>query len=385
MTDSDDDASNSPNGSSPHAPRPFLATIPKLAGLLIFLPVAIVMQVLHLGEGVPLFVVSALGILGTVTLIGKATEEVAVYAGPVWGGLLNATFGNVTELIIAIALLRAGPDKHEIVRSSITGSILGNLLLVLGAAMVYGGTKFATQSFSRTSIAASLGMLTIAVAMLIVPSLMPISAQLDELDAATADRLAAHASMTAAIILLGLYGLSLVFSLRTHRFLLMPQDEERHPSEWSLVTAATILFLSTCVVAYLSEVFVHAINHLKETGTLPVSELFVGVIIVAIVGNAAEGTVAIFVAGKGKMEFAIQIAMGSGLQVAMMVAPVLVLASFAMGTPMTLAFNPFELLALVAGVAIASNALSDGESNWFEGTMFLGVYLFFALVFWFHP
>lgn len=389
----------------PNTARPFLATVPKLAVLLVlFLPATIVLQVMG-NEGVAMFVCSALGILGTVTLIGKATEEVAVYAGPLWGGLLNATFGNVTELIIAIVALMKGPHMHGVVRSSITGSILGNLLLVLGGAMLYGGTKFSTQKFSRTGAQVNVGMLWVAVIALVVPSLMTLSisleTQLGEMWPAamnghdhhvpTTDEVrgyAENASMTGAVLLLVVYVLSLVFSLRTHRFELMPGEgdgEEEH-SEWSMRTSIGMLLAATLAVAYLSEAFVGSIEHLTSAeGGLEISEMFIGVIVVAIVGNAAEGMVAIWVARKDKMELSFQIAMGSCLQVALLVAPVLVIASWALGDMMTLAFNPFEMIALGAAVLVSSAALNDGESNWLEGAMFLVVYVFFALVFWFHP
>ncbi len=361
--------------------KSFLSTIPKLSVLLVFLPAAVVMHFSHV-EGIAMFVVSALGILGTVTLIGKATEEIAIYTGPMWGGLLNATFGNVTELIIAVCALRKGPEMHEIVRSSITGSIIGNLLLVLGGAMLYGGMKFPTQKFSRTGANINVGMLWIAIVILIVPSVMGLALQIDpKLDVESADKLIADVSMVGAVILLVVYGLSLLFSLRTHRFLLMPGDEEHHEAVWSKKLAIGVLLGATLIVAFLSEMFVSSIEHLD----IGMSDLFIGVIVVAIVGNAAEGMVAVWVARDNKMELSYQIAMGSCLQIALMVAPVLVIVSSMMGEMLTLQFNPFELMALVAAVLISSASLNDGESNWLEGAMFLAVYIFFALLFWFHP
>ncbi len=361
-----------------------LKTTPKPALLILLLPVVLVMH-LRDAHGLAMFAVCALGILGTVTLIGKATEEIAIYAGPVWGGLLNATFGNVTELIIALIALRAG--LHEIVRSSITGSILGNLLLVLGAAMLVGGLRHRTQKFSRTGAHVNLGMLWLAVVALLVPTLVELVAVKDphfgELVAANFSQ---KTSLVAAIILLFIYLLNLVFSLRTHRFQLMPGGEELHEEpEWSKRFSTGMLFLSTVAVALLSEWFVEAMEHVLDEGGVAISPIFVGVIIVAVVGNAAEGSVAIWVARDNKMNLSFQIAMGSCLQVALLVAPVLVIASFLMGDPMTLSFNLFELVSLGASVLIASAALQDGESNWLEGSMFLALYAFFALVFWYHP
>lgn len=361
-----------------------LRTLPKISVLAFLLPVVVVMHLTEAGGHLGLFLVCCATILGTVTVIGKSTEEFALYTGPVWGGLLNATFGNVTELIIALFALKAG--LFDIVRSSITGSILGNLLLILGASMLYGGLKHQTQKFTRTGANVNIGMLVLTIVTLVVPSFIPIIYKLGldtQLTEDVARSLTQHASLAAAIILLCIYFMSLVFSLRTHRFLLMPQSEEHEDPEWTKAQAIACLLVATVSVAYLSDVFVEAINGLLAS--YAISKLFVGVVVVAVVGNAAEGSVAIWVARENKMDLSFQIAMGSCLQVALMVAPVLVLASYAMGTPMTLEFGIFELFFLGAGIAIASAALIDGESNWLEGAMFLAVYLFFSLVFWFHP
>ena len=360
----------------------FFKSLPKLAVLILLFPVVLWLHFAEVGGPWPLFVACCLAILGTVTLLGKSTEEIALYTGPVIGGLMNATFGNVTELIIAFFALKSG--LHEIVRSSITGSILGNLLLVLGAAMLYGGMKHSTQKFNQTGASVNIGMLVLTVITLVVPSFIPLAHGMDPtLPASQVVPLTEKASLVAAIVLLFIYVLSLIFSLKTHRFLLMPTSEHHEEPQWSKAQAIGVLFVSTILVAFLSDVFVEAINGLLAE--VAISKLFVGVVVVAVVGNAAEGSVAIWVARDNKMDLSFQIAMGSCLQVALMVAPVLVIASFLMGNPMTLAFNVFELFFLAAGVAIAAFALIDGESNWLEGAMFLAVYAFFALVFWFHP
>lgn len=372
----------------------FLKTLPKLSLLLVFLPVAVVMK--FSGSeglaGLPLFICAALGILGTVTLIGKATEEIAIYTGPLWGGLLNATFGNVTELIIALFALSSGPKMYPIVLGSIVGSILGNLLLVLGGAMLYGGAKYPVQKFSRTGANVNIGMLLVVLVTLAVPSFVHLALQFNpnafpDMDQAHGETLVLQVSMTASIILLALYLLSLLFSLRTHRFLLMPDPAHHHEkADWSRNTAIGMLLGATLFVAFLSEAFVGSIEHMREHGQINMSEMFIGVIVVAIVGNAAEGMVAIWVAREDKMELSYQIAMGSCLQVALMVAPVLVIASYFMNDQMmSLAFDPFMLMSLGAATLIAMASLNDGESNWLEGAMFLAIYLFFALVFWFHP
>ncbi len=361
-----------------------LKSLPRISVLALGLPIVVYMHLTGAGGHLGLFLTCCLTILGTVTIIGKSTEEFSLYTGPVWGGLLNATFGNVTELIIALFALKAG--LFDIVRSSITGSILGNLLLILGLSMLYGGLKHQTQTFTKTGANVNIGMLVLTIVTLVVPSFIPIINKLGldkQLTDEVAQSLTQHASLAAAVILLSIYCLSLVFSLRTHRFLLMPQTEEKEEPEWSKVQAIVALFIATVSVAFLSDVFVEAIDGLLASYNI--SKLFVGVVVVAVVGNAAEGSVAIWVARENKMDLSFQIAMGSCLQVALMVAPALVIASYFMGTPMTLEFSMFELLFLAAGVAIAGTALIDGESNWLEGAMFLAVYLFFSLVFWFHP
>lgn len=359
-----------------------LETVPRLAYLSLLAPVVFGMHLAGI-SGVWMFPACAIAILGTVVLIGKATEDYAVYAGPVWGGLLNATFGNVTELIIALFALNAG--LHDLVRSSITGSMLGNLLLVLGGAMTYGGLHHPTQKFSRAGASANVGMMVLALVALLVPSFVELGWRFDPaLDETNAHVLVEQISVAAAVTLLAIYVLSLVFSLRTHRFLLMPAEHDEEEADWPKGLAMGVLGVATVVVAFLSDIFVESVQHVVET--FHVSEIFMGVIVVAIVGNAAEGSVAVMVARRNKMDLSFQIAMGSCLQVALLVAPVLILASYFIGpSPMSLAFNVFELLALGSAVLISGYALIDGESHWLEGAMFLAVYVFFAAVFWFHP
>jgi Ca2+:H+ antiporter len=233
--------------------KQFLTTLPKLSILLVFLPITIILQVVGV-DGLPLFLVSALGILGTVTLIGKATEEAAIYSGPLWGGLLNATFGNVTELIIALFALSKGPSMNPIVLGSIVGSILGNLLLVLGGAMLYGGMKFHVQRFSRTGANVNVGMLWVVLSVLSVPSLVKIAYHVNpdafpDVTAEAADVMVNQVSMAAAVILLVLYALCLLFSLRTHRFLLMSDVEHHETPEWSKRLSIGMLLGATVIVA----------------------------------------------------------------------------------------------------------------------------------------
>lgn len=369
----------------------FIKSLPKLSYLIaIFFPITLYMHFSHI-NGVPLFVCSALAILGCVTLIGKGVEEVAIYVGPLWGGLINATFANVTELIIAMAALKQG--LYDLVRSSITGSILGNLLLVLGCAMVYGGTKYRQQTFTRHGATVNVGMLLLVIIILVVPSMAHYAYAADPALAGNqqlADTIASRASFFGAILLLAVYFLFLVFQLRTHRSLLAPDGAHTHDPEepaWSKGLSVGVLLGTTLLVAFLSEVFVESINHILKVQQMQVSELFVGVVVVAVVGNASEGMVAVWVARENKMDLSYQIAMGSCLQVGLMVAPLLVLASYVLNptNPMSLVFNIFEIASLGAAVIIAWASLNDGESNWLEGVMMLSVYAFFAAVFWFHP
>lgn len=362
-------------------------TLPLPKYLLICVPIAFVVHYAHLVVPWVEFLLSSLAILGLVVVIGTATEEVALRLGAVWGGLLNATFGNVTELIIALLALNKG--AHEVVRGSLTGSILGNLLLLLGLAMFAGGWKHKTQTFSRTGAAASIQMLAVSLFALVIPSVtvyMPIFDP-KHFSGGIEKVMATKLSLAVAIILLVCYGLNLVFSLWTHRFTFRSDEGGSHEEpKWSLKAASIILSATVVCVALVSEIFVDALDRMIHESKVGISPMFLGVVVVALVGNAAEGSVSIMAAMKNKMELAFQIAMSSAIQIALMVAPVLVIASFAIGdTPLLLTFNPFELLALWAGVLISAFALNDGESNWFEGAMMVLVYIAFACVFWFHP
>ncbi|MBI2264050.1 MAG: calcium/proton exchanger [Armatimonadetes bacterium] len=358
-------------------------TLPRVALLVFLVPISFFLFFTK-GSSLWLFVTSALSILGLVVIIGKATEEIALYMGPVWGGLLNATFGNITELIIAFMALQSG--MIEIVRASITGSILGNLLLLLGLAMIAGGLKHKTQTFSRTGAVVNISMLSLTLVALVIPALAQLSPRLDpHFTALMADSMASKISLAISVVLLVIYALSLLFSLGTHRFAFMPEKLEEEKPKWGKWFSVVVLSVIVVLVAFVSDFFVEAIDHLVRVQHIPISELFIGVVIVAIVGNAAEGSVAITVARQNKMELAFQVAMGSCIQVALLVAPVLVIASHLIGKPMTLGFNIFEIAAIWAGVLIASTALQDGESNWFEGAMMVGVYVVFAAVFFIHP
>jgi Ca2+:H+ antiporter len=352
--------------------------------LLPFIVLAVVLEMAHAGP-VLVFAASALGVIPTAALMGKATEELAARSGPGIGGFLNVTFGNAPELIIALVALNAG--LHEVVKASIIGSILGNVLLVLGAAMVVGGAKRDKQTFSRAAATAQSAMLLLACVALVMPAIFelvegqglpsPNEARIDY------DSTVEHLSVAVAVVLILSYAAGLLFSLKTHKNLFNPDHgDEDHGEPWSVRKSVIALAMAGAAVGVMSEILVGSISEAAET--IGLSQFFVGVIVVAIVGNAAEHWVAVLVAIKNKMDLAVNIAIGSSAQIALFVAPVLVLASFVIGPhPMALVFNGFELAAVFLAILIATHVTSEGESNWFEGVQLLAVYVVLGLTFFF--
>jgi Ca2+:H+ antiporter len=331
-----------------------------------------------------IFAASALGIIPTAALMGRATEELAARSGPGIGGLLNVTFGNAPELIIALFALEKG--LQEVVKASIVGSILGNILLVLGAAMLFGGLKRDKQTFSRTTASVQTTMLLLAAAALVMPAIFELveGQGLPAPGAETVDYDATveHLSLAVAIVLMATYVAGLFFSLKTHRDIFNPEYEEEDTWGWSTRKSVLALAGSGVLVGFMSEVLVGSIE--EASHTIGLSEFFIGVIVVAIVGNAAEHWVAVLVAMKNKMDLAVNIAIGSSAQVALFVAPLLVLASFFLGPhPLALVFNGFELGAILLAVMIANYVAHDGESTWFEGVQLLAVYTVFGLAFYY--
>jgi Ca2+:H+ antiporter len=302
--------------------------------------------------------------------MGEATEHLAHRTGPLIGGLLNATFGNAAELIISVVALRAG--LVTLVKASITGSILGNLLLIMGLALLVGGLRRSELRFNRTSAGMSSGMLALSVVALVLPALF------HALHPEQAARLAElRMSEAVALILLFTYGLSLLFTLRTHRCLFW---SEMHPAEgpaWSSGKAILILALATAAVAVESEILVHAAT--EATRTVGLTETFLGLVVIPIIGNAAEHATAVLVARKGKIDLALQIALGSSTQVALLVAPLLVFVGLALGRDMNLVFTPFEVMALSLATVVTAIITLDGESHWFEGVQLLAVYAMVAV------
>ena len=352
----------------------------------IFIPVAIAVELAH-ADPVIVFGAAALGVIPCAAVMGEATEAIAARTGPGIGGLLNVTFGNAPELIIAFFALLEG--LQEVVKASIVGSIIGNVLLVMGAAMLVGGWTRDKQTFSQTAANAQCAMLFLALAALISPAVFQLihggglpSVGDERVDFGSDLE---SLSLGVSLVLLVSYAAGLWFSLKTHRAVFNPfgqeqDDEEAH--HWTVPRAATYLALSAVAVGVMSEILVGSISEASED--IGLSEFFVGVFVVAIVGNAAEHWVAVLVAAKDKMDLAVNIALGSSAQIALFVAPILVLLSFVFGPdPMALVFNGYELAALLFAVLIANLVTQEGESNWFEGVQLLALYAVFGLVFYF--
>jgi len=349
-----------------------------------FIPIALALAVAN-ASSVAIFFTAALGIIPTAALMGIATEELAARSGPGIGGLLNVTFGNAPELIIALFALGSG--LHEVVKASIIGSIIGNILLVLGGAMFVGGIGRPKQRFNATAATVQSLMLFLAAAALIMPAIFEL-VEGRGLPAVGAERVdygstVEHLSLAVAIVLIGTYVAGLLFSLKTHRDIFNPPGEhdlEEAEFGWSARRSIMMLAIAGVAVGVMSEVLVGSISDASQSVGL--SEFFIGVIIVAIVGNAAEHWVAVLVAHKDKMNLAVNIAIGSSAQVALFVAPVLVVASFFLGpAPMPLVFNGFELGAILLAVLIANVVTHEGESTWFEGVQLLAVYAILVLAF----
>lgn len=343
--------------------------------LLLFAPIAIIAEFLHWRETL-VFATSALGIVPLAGILGEATEDLAVYAGPRTGGLINATLGNAAELIITIFALREG--LLELVKASITGSILGNILLILGFSLFLGGLRNGIQTFNQRQAGISATMMTLSVIALGIPTVF--GTAVGQRNVGPVEQL----SISVAIIMILLYILSLVFSFiadREEGGLAVVQ--EHHAARWTLPAAAGLLVVSTVFIAWLSEILVGVVEPVVES--LGVTEFFLGIIIVPLVGNVAEHLAAVQVAVKDRMDLSLAISLGSSMQVALLVAPLLVFVSLVLGYPMDLIFNPFELVSLGFAVLIASLIALDGESNWLEGAQLLAVYTIIALAFFFLP
>ncbi len=324
-----------------------------------------------------MFLVSSLAIVPLAGLIGTATEELAKYRGPAVGGLLNATFGNATELIIAIVALRGG--QVEVVKASIIGSIIGNVLLVLGLSIFVGGLKYKMQSFNKDMAGMHAAMLVMAVISLLVPALFVRSAGLSE---SPANRRVEELSLGVAMVLLLLYVGSILFALYTHESLFSsPESDEDEPPHWKQGMALLALFGCTVGVAIESEFLVDSIT--PVVAQWHVSALFIGVIVVPIVGNAAEHSTAVMMALRNKMDISLNIAVSSSTQIAMFVAPLVIFIGLLIGHPTTVLFSNLELIAVTASVTIAALIALDGKCHWLEGAQLLAAYVIIALAFYF--
>lgn len=342
--------------------------------LLVFIPVAFFAEYknMHILE----FFSSCLAIIPLAGLMGRATEFLSDRLGTALGALLNATFGNACEFIIALAALRAGYD--DVVKASITGSIIGNILLVLGASMLAGGMKHQSQTFNRIAASTSATLLALAAISLMVPSIFHhFSKRLSNED---------ELAIGISIVLLLVYVLSLLFSLKTHKHLYTrPVDEGDQEAigvrGWGTKTSVIVLLAATVMVAFLSEILVHGVE--KVATELHINKIFIGVILVAVIGNAAEHSTAVYMAMRNKMDLALNVALGSGAQIALLVAPMLVFISFFMGKTMNLYFSEFEVMSIAVSVVILGYVTNDGECNWLEGAQLLAVYAILGTTFFF--
>jgi Ca2+:H+ antiporter len=337
--------------------------------LLIGVPAAILLRYLNSAPEL-VFIVTCLGIIPLASVLGEATEELAARTSSRLGGLLNATLGNAAELIIATFAIRAG--LLDLVLASITGSILGNVLLIMGLSLLLGGLKNGVQRFDRTQAGVNATMLILAVIGLGVPSLFNHSIELNSHISVE------YLSLSVSVVLIFIYGLWIAYSFTTSA------PQKTHKSEepkWPLSRAIIVLIVSTVFIAWLSEILVGSVEPVVKSWG--VTEFFLGIIIIPLVGNAAEHLVGVQTALKNKMELSLAVSVGSSLQVALFVAPLLVFLSLLLGNPLTLIFNQFELIALAAAVMSAAFVSLDGESNWLEGAQLLAVYIILALAFFF--
>ncbi|MCB8922528.1 MAG: calcium/proton exchanger [Ardenticatenaceae bacterium] len=343
--------------------------------LLLGIPVALLAETLHLGDIVQ-FIAAAVGIIPLAGYIGEATEELTVYTGPRIGGLLNATLGNAAELIITIVAIKEG--VIDLVIASITGSILGNLLLVLGVAILLGGMRNGTQQFSQTQATTNATMLMLAVVALMIPAVFG-----EFIDANHHEALQPF-SLVVAVVMILIYALGIYYSFvasEEDTLLTRPSAHDTHKAAWSLRKSVIVLIISTLAIVFMSELLVASVEHV--VAELGWSEFFVGIIIVPLVGNAAEHLVAVQVALKNQMTLAMEIALGSSLQIALFVAPLLIIVAALMGQEMAFSFNVFELVALASAGLVGVFAFKDGESNWLEGAQLLALYLILGVAFYF--
>lgn len=349
----------------------------KISFLLIFLPVTIVSEFFFRDHGTLIFFLSAITLVPLAHFLSESTEHLSLHTGPTIGALLNVTFGNAGELLIGFFALRQGLDR--VVKASITGSILSNLLLALGVSMIAAGVKRKTLKFNALAARTRATMLALAGLSLILPAAYHYASH------PTSAGVEADLSFEFSVILLLTYALSLVFSLHTHTRLLAPDRQESdEQASWSKTAALTVLFVASTLIGWMSEILAGSIESAAKQ--LGMSELFVGIVIVAIAGNAAESLSAVKGALSGSMDLSVGITLGSSTQIALFAAPALVIMSRWTGHgAMNLLFSPIEITALVLAIAITGQIAGDGDSNWFEGVQLIAVYLMLAAMFFFLP
>ncbi|MGH7682633.1 MAG: calcium/proton exchanger, partial [Candidatus Eiseniibacteriota bacterium] len=357
--------------------------------LLVFIPLAAIAAWRDWGS-LTVFTFACLAIVPLAGIMGEATERISTKLGAGVGGLLNATFGNAAELIIALAAIQRG--LYDVVKASLTGSIIGNILLVLGGALFAGGLKRERQTFDRAAAAAGSTLLALAAIGLLVPALFHYVVESAvvraEMTRAREIVLERGLSLEIAIVLFTAYVLSLVFSLKTHRHLYAgqahPEEEAAHAKAVPLPRTLITLVIATALIAWMSELLVGSVE--ETAHALGMTQVFIGVIVVAVIGNAAEHSTAILAAMRNKMDLSLSISIGSSIQIALFVAPVLVFISyFTPHGPMDLRFTPFEVLAVAVSMGVVNLVSQDGESNWLEGALMLAVYSILALAFFFLP
>lgn len=354
---------------------------PSLYWLLVFLPVAAWAEYARSEWHVFIFITACLAIIPLAGLLGLATEHIAARAGEALGGFLNATFGNAAELIIAIVALKGA--QVDVVKASLTGSIIGNVLLVLGASFLAGGIRHRVQEFNAVGAGSQAATLSIAAIALIVPAAFHYLGQ-----GLVSVELERGLSLAISLVLLSVYFLSLLFSMRTHRMLFSSgksHENQQHTDEaWGIRKSVLCLLVSSALIAWMSELLVGSVE--QAAHAVGMSKVFIGVIVVAIVGNAAEHSTAILVALKNRIGLSLGIAIGSSIQIALFVAPLLVVLSYAIAAqPMDLVFTRGEVLVVVLTTFIVSQLIVDGKSTWFKGVQLLAVYAIIAVAFYCIP
>jgi Ca2+:H+ antiporter len=346
--------------------------------LLIFVPATIIARFMHMNEGM-IFFMACLSIVPLAVIIGDATEQISIYTGPKIGGLLNATMGNVPELLIGIFAVKAG--LYGLVLASMAGSIMGNILLVLGFSVFLGGLKNKIQVFNKNIARSNFSLLSFAAISIVIPFAFKYATR----GSAHSEQGTITLSLGIAILLLCIYVLGLVFSLVTHRNIFTQHDEhaeeEKEEAKWSLPVSMTVLAAATFFVAIQSETLVATVEHTVKQFGLP--EVFIGIILIPILGNVAEHASAMIMAVKNKIDISVEIAVGSSMQIALFVAPILVILSFILGNPLPYVYSPFEVVGMLVGIMMSIYVFQDGKTNWLEGIQLVTCYIILAIAFFF--